>query len=161
MGHVGAPFGVKGWVKVQPYTEALDALIDYAAWWLGSEERDEWRCVPLAEAKRHAKGLVARLADCADRDSAARLRGLQVGLRRSDLPQAEPGKYYRADLEGFTAVNLQDRELGRVEGFIETGASPVLVVKGDRERLIPFVFPVLREVDAEARRIVVDWGADY
>lgn len=161
MGHFGAPFGVKGWVKVHPYTESLEALLGYPEWWLGREGRDDWRRVRVAEAACHGKALIARLEGCSDRDAAADLRGLQLGLRREQLPREKPGEYYWADLEGLEVVNLQGHALGPVTGLLETGASPVLAVKGERERLIPFVSPVVREVDLEAGRIVVDWGLDY
>jgi 16S rRNA processing protein RimM len=161
MGHIGAPFGVKGWVKVHPYTGSQDALLDYPAWWLGRGETEDWRQMPVAEATCHGKVLIARLGGCMDRDAAARLYGLRVGVPRSELPPAGTGEIYWTDLEGLSAVNLQGEELGVVDGLLETGASPVLVVKGDRERLIPFVAPVVRQVDRKAGRILVDWGADY
>ena len=161
MGHVGAPFGVKGWVKIHPYTETQDALLDYPAWLLGSEEGADWRRVRVTEAVCQGKGLIARLDDCADRDAAARLRGLQVGLRRSELPAEAAGEFYLADLEGLEVVTVRGEELGVVDGFLETGANPVMTVKGERQRLIPFVPAVVREVDLEAGRIVVDWGADF
>ena len=161
VGHVGAPFGVKGWVKIHPYTGTRDALLDYPAWWLGSEEKADWRPFRVAEAVCQGKGLIARLGDCADRDAAARLRGLQVGLWRSELPAAASGEFYLADLEGLGVVTLRGENLGVVDGFLETGASPVMTVRGERERLIPFVPAVVREVDLEAGRIAVDWGADF
>jgi 16S rRNA processing protein RimM len=136
-------------------------LLDYTAWWLGSEEKADWRRVTVTEAVSQGKGLIARLGDCADRDAAARLRGLQVGLRRSELPAEDSGEFYLADLEGLDVVTLRGEELGVVEGFLETVANPVMTVKGERERLIPFVPAVVREVDLDAGRIVVDWGADF
>lgn len=161
MGHVGAPFGVKGWVKVHPYTETQDTLLDYPAWWLGSEQKADWRQVRVTEAVRQGKGLIARLGDCADRDAAGRFSGLQVGIRRSELPAVESDEFYLADLEGLGVVTLRGEELGVVNGFLETGANPVMAVKGERERLIPFVPAVVRRVDLEAGRIVVDWDADF
>ncbi len=161
MGHVGAPFGLKGWVKVQPYTGTQDALLDYPAWWLGSEAKGEWRRVAVAEAGPHGKGLMARLEGCADRDAAARLRGQQVAVPRGELPRNDDGEYYQGDLVGLAVVNRQGEALGAVSTLLETGASPVLVVKGERERLVPFVPAVVLEVDLDAGRIMVDWGADY
>ena len=161
MGHVSAPFGVRGWVKVQPYTGTQEALLDFPAWWLGSEEKGEWRRLEVAEASPHGKGLVARLEGCADRDAAARFQGLQVAVPRSLLPRNRAGEFYQGDLLGLAVVNRQAQNLGTVSALLETGASPVLVVRGERERLLPFVPPVILEVDLEAGRIVVDWGADY
>jgi 16S rRNA processing protein RimM len=161
MGHVGAPFGVKGWVKIHPYTEALESLLDYPSWWLGHEEQGDWRRGAVAEARVHAKLLVVRLEGCSDREAALKHRGLQVAVRRDEMPESVPGEFYWVDLVGLTAINLEGVKLGTVEALIETGANRVLQVRGDRERLIPFVETVVREVDLEAGRIRVDWGADY
>jgi 16S rRNA processing protein RimM len=161
MGHVGAPFGVKGWVKVHPYTDTIESLLDYPNWWLGQEARHEWRQVEVSEADFHGKVLVARLEGSDNREAAARHRGMQVAVRRDDLPESEAGEFYWVDLVGLTVINLDGVDLGAVSGLIETGANQVLQVKGERERLIPFVGPVVREVDLAAGHIRVDWGTDY
>lgn len=161
MGHIGAPFGVKGSVKVSPCTETQEALLDYPIWWLGNEEQGGWHEVKVAEAALHGKGLIARFDGCHDRDAAARYRGKQIALRRADLPESAAGEFYWVDLVGLAVVNLEGTNLGAVAALVDTGANLVLEVKGDRERLIPFVDPVVREVDLEAGRIRVDWGADY
>jgi 16S rRNA processing protein RimM len=58
-------------------------------------------------------------------------------------------------------VNLQGEVLGTVSHLLETGAHDVLVVKGDRERLIPFVGAYVVKVDLARADLVVDWGADF
>ena len=159
MGHVTAPFGVRGWIKVRPYTETLDSLLDYPVWWLG--KNDEWREYAVLEADVHGKGLVARLDGCDAREAAEALQGSQVALPREQLPEAEENEYYWSDLVGLNVANAQGVELGQVSELLETGANDVLVVKGDRERLIPFVDPIVLEVDVAKRLIRVDWDADY
>jgi 16S rRNA processing protein RimM len=63
---------------------------------------------------------------------------------------------------GLAVLNVQDQALGQVESLIETGANQVLVVKdGERERLLPFIAHVVKEVDLSARQIRVDWGSDW
>jgi 16S rRNA processing protein RimM len=58
-------------------------------------------------------------------------------------------------------VNVQGEVLGKVTELLETGANDVLVVEGERERLLPFIAQVILQVDLEAGRINVDWGTDY
>ncbi len=88
--------------------------------------------------------------------------GCEVGICPDQLPAAEPGEYYWRDLEGLEVSNLQGERLGVVDHLMETGANDVLVVRGERERLIPFVQgPVVVAVDLEARRIRVDWDKDF
>ncbi len=159
MGYVSAPFGVRGWVKAHVFTESLRDLLDYPAWWLGS--RESWRCYPVAEASVHGKFLIARLAEVGDRETATWLTGSQIAVPRSEMPPPEEGEYYWADLIGLAVVNARGEVLGTVTGLLETGANDVLRVLRERERLIPFVDPVVLAVDLAASVIRVDWEADY
>lgn len=159
MGRIAAPFGVRGWVKIQPFTEEIDGLLDFPVWHLGRGA--DWREVKVLEADVHSKSLVARLQGCDDRDAAAALKGLEVAVPRDELPETGEDEYYWADLIGLEVVNTQGENLGKVADLLETGANDVLVVEGERERLIPFIAQVILEVDLKAGRISVDWGADY
>jgi 16S rRNA processing protein RimM len=160
MGRIIAPFGVKGWVKIQPLTEAAKNLLAYSRWWLGRGA--EWRECEVAEGKVHSEDLVvARLEGCADRDAAVAFRGSDIAVPRSQLPKARPGEYYWADLIGLSVVNTAAQVLGRIEGVMQTGANDVLIVQGERERLIPFIADVIREVDLAAGVVRVDWSAEY
>jgi 16S rRNA processing protein RimM len=160
MGRITAPFGIKGWVKVQPLTAAARNLLAYPRWWLGRGA--EWQEYEVAEGKAHSEKLVvARLAGCGDRNAAAGFRGSDIAVPRSQLPEARPGEYYWADLIGLAVVNTELQELGSIVGVMQTGANDVLVVQGGRERLIPFIAQVIREVDPVARVVRVDWDADY
>jgi 16S rRNA processing protein RimM len=160
MGRIIAPFGIKGWVKIQPLTSAAKNLLDYPNWWLGRGA--EWRECEVAEAQAHSeKVVVARFVGCTDRDVAAGYRGSDIAVPREQLPQARPGEYYWADLIGLAVVNTAEQALGRIEGVMQTGANDVLVVQGERERLIPFIAGVIREVDPAAGVVRVDWSAEY
>jgi 16S rRNA processing protein RimM len=159
MGRIGAPFGVKGWVKVQPNTAAISNLLAYGTWWIGSE--GDWQERTVEDAKVQGGAVVARLAGCEDRDAAALLRGKTVAVPRAALAPAKSGEYYWADLIGLAVANTAAVPLGRVAGMMETGANGVMVVQGERERLIPFVATVIKTVDLESGTIQVDWDADY
>lgn len=159
MGHIGVPYGVRGWVRVHAYTEYGDGLLDYPVWWLG--RNGQWRECAVLEAAEHPKSLVAHLAGCDDRDAAAALRGSEIAIPRSSLPQAGDNEYYWVDLIGLKVFNREGQLLGSVAGLLETGANDVLVVRGARERLVPFVGHVVLEVDVAAGKMVVDWGLDY
>jgi 16S rRNA processing protein RimM len=159
MGRILAPFGVKGWVKVQPNTAEIRNLLSYRNWWVGAES--DWREIAVADGRVQGNTVIARLAGCDDRDAAAELRGQTVAVPRSVLPQARNGEYYWADMIGLAVVNGEAIELGRVVGMLETGANDVLVVQGERERLIPFIALVIRDVDLASGIVRVDWAADY
>lgn len=159
MGRLAAPYGVKGWINVLPDTEYLDGLFDYPVWWV--ETPQGWQPFALEDAKVQGDHLVAKLEGIDDRDIAFRLKGKPVAVPREELPEAEDGEYYWSDLAGLAVENLQDVQLGTIEALFETGANDVMVVKGERERLIPFIDQVVKEVDLAAKRMRVDWDAEF
>ena len=160
MGRITAPFGVRGWLKLRPLTETTASLLAYRKWWVGRDA--DWQLHDVAEARLHAgDALVARLTGFESRDAASTLRGAEVAVPRSALPPAPPGQYYWADLLGSRVVNGQSQELGRVVRILQTGANDVLVVNGERERLIPFIGEVIAGMDAAEGVLRVNWGADY
>lgn len=160
LGRIGAPFGVRGWVKVLPFTAQPQNLLDFPRWWI-APAGDGWRELAIAESRVHGKALVVRPDGCADRAQAQALRGMQVAVPRSELQPARDGEYYWADLIGLSVANRDGVQFGSVEEMIATGANDVLVVRGGRERLIPFIAGVVLQVDLAGGRLVVDWGADY
>ena len=159
MGRVTAPFGVKGWVKIQPLTAQVASLCDYPVWWIG--KAGEWRDAALGEVKVSGAVLVAQFAGVNDRDAAAKLRGCEVAVPRGELPAPREDEYYWMDLIGLRVVNKEGYEFGHVARMMETGANDVLVVEGTRETLIPFIANVIRKVDFAAGEVEVDWGVDY
>jgi 16S rRNA processing protein RimM len=159
LGRIGGLFGVKGWVKVFSYTEPREAILNYPRWLLS--ERDGWREATVAEGQRHGKTVIARIDGYVDRDQAAELIGTEIAVRRDELPTAPTGQFYWSDLEGLRVVHRDGTELGRVAYLLETGANDVMVVQGDKERLVPFVMDeVVLGVDLADGRIDVDWEWD-
>lgn len=156
LGQVTGLFGVKGWVKVFSYTKPREAILDYHHWLL--RQQGDWFGTTLTAGKRHGKTIVAQVEGIADRDAAAGLIGCDIAVERDVMPAPDEGSFYWSDLEGLTVVHRDGTELGTVAELIETGANDVLVVRGDRERLIPFVAgTVVLDVDLGAGRISVNW----
>jgi len=161
MGRIAAAHGIRGWVKVQPYTEYLDSLLDYGVWWIG-QERGPWRKVEVQQCEVHNKSLAAQLPDCQDRNAAEKLKGLLIAVPRSSMPEQSKNEYYWTDLIGMEVVNESGEQLGTVVNLLETGANQVLSVnKDDGEILIPFVATAIKQVDVKNKIIHVDWQADF
>ena len=159
MGRITAPFGVRGWLKIQPYAAEARNLLAYPAWWVG--DGTDWREYAVKEARTQGRAVVARIEGCEDRDAAAALRGREIAVPRADLPAPQPNEYYWADLIGLDVVNGAGQQFGRVTRIMETGANDVLVVQGERERLIPFIADAIAAVDLEAGVVRVNWDADF
>lgn len=159
LGRISGLFGVRGWVKVYSYTEPREAVLTYDHWLLGND--GQWQPTTLAEGQRHGKTVVVRIEGYDDRDQAAALIGKEIAVSRDELPTAAEGHYYWSDLEGLRVLRSDGEELGRLAHLLETGAHDVMVIKGDRERLIPFVKDeIVLDVDLETGVITVDWEWD-
>ena len=127
MGRIVAPYGVFGWLKVVPDTEAFDGLFDYDHWWLG--KGDDWRELVVETAKVHNDVIVVKLKGIDDRDAALACKGKQIAVPRVQLPKAEENEYYWSDLIGVRVKNQQDVDFGLSVDVFETGANDVIVVK--------------------------------
>lgn len=167
MGHIIGPYGVYGWIKVNPYTEYIDGLMEYSSWWLTKDNKD-WQRVHVIAGRANGVLLNAKLKEYSDRTQALKLRGMQIAIPRDQLPDlSENGKdgYYWSDLIGTQVFNQKGEELGKVVGLFETGANDVLRIqhanKDKEEILIPFVEQYIITVDLKLSRITVDWGIDY
>lgn len=160
VGRIGSPFGVKGWVHVESYTDPPEGLLKYRDWSVrrGSGEPVARR---VAESREHASGMVARLEGIDDRDSAALLQGATISVARNELPPLKARQYYQADLMGLEVMNLQRERLGVVGHFAPTPGGMMMVVHGiGRNIWIPATPQYLNNVDLAAGRIVVDWPAE-
>ena len=167
MARIAGPFGIKGWVKLQPFTAEPESLVAYSSWWVDTDKGWELREVELSEVQ--GQSLAAKFAGCDDRDAAGAYRGRQVAVPRAAFAEAGENEFYWADLVGLKVVNALGEDLGIVSAVFETGANDVLVVErpvespieSARERLIPFTEQVVKQVDLAGRVIRVDWGSDY
>lgn len=164
MGRIVAPYGIKGWIKIQPFTQQQQGLLDYPRWQVGRD--GEWQLRTVELAKVHGATVIAKLEGIADREQAAALQGMRIAVSRDDFPAPATDEFYWADLVGLKVVNAAGVTLGSVTRVFETGANDVLVVEdkvaaNQRERLLPFIAPVIRQVDIAGGTIMVDWDADY
>lgn len=160
MGRVSGLFGVQGWVKVFSHTEPRENILQYKPLYL--ELQGKWQPIDLIDGRCQGKGIVAKFKGYADRDAASALIDVKIAVRQEQLPELAQGEYYWSELEGLKVVTTKGIELGVVDHLIETGANDVLVVKGDRERLIPYVRPdVVTELDKENGYLKVEWDPDF
>ena len=153
MGRVAGSYGVRGWVKVAPEGGAEAGLAAAKEWWIGEAAYE------VSGAKIHGATIVAKLAGIETREQALALKGSRVALPRAALPDVQDGRYYLADLLGLEVVNERGEVLGAVTRTYSNGAHDVIETSAGR--LIPWVAAVVKQVDLAARRVQVEWGADW
>ena len=136
----------------------MEALLEYQPWLLGEDKNP----LKIVAGRKQGKGLVALLPGIEDREQAITLVGQQIFVRRDQLPALAADEYYWSDLEGLDVHTTKGEVLGRVEKLMETGANDVLVIRGEREHLVPFVQgQYVTRVDLESRLIEVDWDPGF
>jgi 16S rRNA processing protein RimM len=141
-------------------TATREAILDYSPWLL--KVGAEWKAYTVINGQIQGKAIVAQLDGVDNRDLAEKLVGCTVAISREQLKPLRNNEYYWADLLGLEVVNTQGQAFGKVDSLFETGSNDVLVVQGERERLVPWIMhQVIRSVDLNEKRIVVDWDADF
>ncbi|MDT7524542.1 MULTISPECIES: ribosome maturation factor RimM [Idiomarinaceae] len=167
LGQLGAVYGVKGWLKVQSYTDDAEAIFTYSPWQIVIQGKQQ--TVTVEEWRRHNKGLIAKLAGIEDRDQAHLMTGADIIIPAEQLPELPADEFYWRDLIGMTVVNTDGYNMGVVDQIMATASNDVMVVKannndafGRTERLIPFIqSQYVQSVDKTAQRIIVDWPSDF
>lgn len=160
VGRVSGAHGIKGWIKVQSFTEPRENIAQFDSWYL--EVSGVQRVVDVEDSKRQGNSMLVKLVGIEDRDAAQALTGAVVAVSRSALPPCDPGEYYWTDLEGLTVRTMAGEVLGAVDHVLPTGAHDVLVLAGAERRMIPFVADkIVKTVDLAAGVVVVDWDASF
>jgi 16S rRNA processing protein RimM len=184
VGRIVDAWGIKGGIKVLPFSSDPQALFSSRRWFLKPPEDSPSRPAPklvraapwpsllkITDCREQGDVVVAMAQDVPDRNAAEALKGARVFVSRQSFPTAEPDEYYWIDLIGLDVINREGIALGQVSDLLDTGAHSVLRIKrpgaapdakpDEAERLIPFVAAFIDKVDLAARTISVDWGEDY
>ena len=161
VGRIGRPYGVKGWVHLQSYTEPSGNLIEYRPWLITGSGRRGWEQLDCVDVRAYRESFVGLFVDITDRSQAANLSGLNLGVPLETLPEPNSGEYYWHQLIGLPVVNEDKVMLGKVTKLMPTGANDVLVVRSETgERLIPFVAGTVDSVNLDDS-ILVRWSEDW
>jgi 16S rRNA processing protein RimM len=145
------PVGLKGEIKIYPYTESLDVFKDFPFLVFG-EERFE-----VKRVRNHQKLVAILLTGIESQEDATRLKGLLVKASARFFMPKEEDEYYWFELIGLPVFNLQGKPLGNVESIIRTSAHDILQVQTEKaELLIPMVDEIVQTIDLEKAEIVVD-----
>lgn len=159
IGKIISAYGIKGWVKIRPFTETAKSFIQYKKQFLSKNQKD-WNCIQIEKMKIQGQDVVADLG-FENRDQAIESKGQILAVDRQQLPKLEENEYYWDDLIGLNVYDSQHNDLGKVIELIETGANDVLVVSGEKERLIPYIPQVIVKIDLTEKRIDVDWDKEF
>ncbi len=185
VGRVLGAWGIKGGIRVMPFSKDPQALFSSRRWFIQPPEAPAAGPRPvvavfppvlrITHSKEQGDAVVATAQELPDRNAAEAMKGARIFIARSSFPTAGDGEFYWIDLIGLAVANRQGEALGTVIGLLDTGAHSVLRLQrpaselaaadgaspDSSERLIPFVKAFIDDVDLAGKRITVDWGLDY
>ncbi|MBR0208524.1 MAG: 16S rRNA processing protein RimM [Oscillospiraceae bacterium] len=147
-GRIVNTHGVTGEVKIEVWLDSPEYFRTFKRLYLGGTEKK------ILSARPHKSFLIARLEGVDDLNTAMALKGKTVEILRADA-HLKKGEFFVQDILGFTVVDEQGKEVGRLVDAEETPASMIYVVRGEREHLIPAVKEFILSIDAEREQIRV------
>jgi 16S rRNA processing protein RimM len=156
VGIVRKPHGLTGEVSVELVTDFPQRFAPgiQLVWTRGTEERP----LTLAAARPHGKRLLLTFEGISSVDEARSLAGGDLSVGQGVAFPVPSGFFYSHELEGFPCVDEQGNPLGVVRGLGQTPAGPLLTLEtvSGKEALVPFVEEMVRKIDREGRRIVLE-----
>ena len=181
VGLVSGLHGVQGALKIKSFCEPAEGIFNYRPWSLARPgfgasgaliNNSASKCLAWAERpllvgvpikiRGSGTSLAARFAEIEDRDQAGLWIGSLVTVPHSCLPKLGSGDYYWRDLVGLNVENLQGVAFGVIAEMMATGSNDVMVVNGDRQRLVPYIpGQFVMNVDLALRKIIVDWDPEF
>ncbi|RME48480.1 MAG: 16S rRNA processing protein RimM [Chloroflexi bacterium] len=154
VGQIVKPHGVRGEVVVEVLTDYPGRFALLETVYLNEKDPQP---VPLENVRFHKERVLLKLGGCDDRTAAEKLRGEMILIPFSEAMPLEADQYYQDDLIGLQVWTTDEEHLGEVVEILETGANEVFIVHGGRgEVLLPAIPDVIREIDLEAKRMVVE-----
>jgi 16S rRNA processing protein RimM len=152
---IGAAHGVRGEVRLWPFTQDPMAVASYGP----LETQDGARRFEIESARAAGNHLVVRLKGVGDRDAAQALTNIELYVSRDRLPTIEESDtYYHSDLVGLDAIGEDGAQIGTVHAVHDFGAGAVLEITplGSGETLmLPFTAVTVPKVDLDAKQVVV------
>lgn len=151
IGRLQKPFGIRGEIRVQAYTETFEAF-EKSEWLQVKEKR-----MTIKQIRVH-KGSVLVLFDGINTpEQASEFSGQLIQTSERNLPAKDEDEYYYFELIGLDVFTKSGRHLGKITEIMATGANDVFVVNGDcGEVLIPFIDDVVTEIDLATKKVQVD-----
>jgi 16S rRNA processing protein RimM len=171
-------WGIKGGIKIKPFSADPQALFSSKRWYVQAGERPGTlpkpaqpnaaplpRLLRVIQAREQGDLIVATCQEIGDRNAAEAMAGARVFIPRTSFPTPADDEFYWVDLIGLAVRNRTGLHLGTVTTLIETGPHCVLSIQPDDAAsepvLIPFVNAYVDQVDRPNGVIHVDWDLSY
>lgn len=155
VGQIVNTFGVKGMLKVKPFTDDVNRFEELKKVYICKKEKLEE--VEIEEVKYHKDMVLLKVKGIDDMNEAEKVKGLYLKIDRKNAKKLPKGTYFIADLLGLEVYSDKEEFLGKVQDIFRTGANDVYVVKDEKGKqlLLPGIPEVIKEIDLEKEKIIV------
>ena len=155
IGQIVNTFGIKGMVKVKPFTDNINKFDELKQIYIQNKEgKKEYQ---IEEVKYHKQMVLIKFKGINNPEDADLLRGSYLIINRKDQKPLEEGTYYIVDLLGLDVYTDKNVLLGKLEDIYNTGSNDIYVVKDElgKQVLLPAISEVIRNIDIENGKIIV------
>jgi 16S rRNA processing protein RimM len=160
VGKFGRPQGIKGLVRVISFTDPRENVLNYRNWFI--QLRGVWHAIKHTDDSLMSPHLVTRIDGYPTRERVAELTNVPIAVAATDLPKLKQGEFYWHQLIGMRVIHEHGQVFGTVESLFATGSNDVLVVVGEKRRLIPYLMDdVIQTIDTDRGVITVCWDVDF
>lgn len=149
VGQIVNTHGVRGELKVQPWCDVPEQFLDFTTLYLDGQP------VQPESVRLHKGTVLLMLSGVDDMDAALHLKNKTLSVHRADLHLPE-GRYLNAELIGLTVLDaVTGAEVGTIRDVLIYPANNVLVVRGEKEYLIPAVPAFIEKTDLDAGTMTI------
>ncbi|RME08876.1 MAG: 16S rRNA processing protein RimM [Anaerolineae bacterium] len=153
VGKLHRPHGVSGEMRMSVWTDFPERIVPGARFYVGEQRL----AVSVRSARWHGGQMLIAFEEYSDREQVGVFRNQLLYVRSADLPPLAEGKIYLHQMLGLQVFTEEGEALGVIEGFLETGANDVLVLRTPegKELLLPDIELVVKQIDLQAGAVYV------
>lgn len=155
IGQIVNTFGIKGMVKVKPFTDDIRRFDELKTVYV--EKNNNQTEYEIEEVKYHKDMVLIKFKGIDKVEQAEMLRNSYLTVSRDSVEKLEEGRYYIVDLLGLEVYTDEQTLLGTLEDIFNTGSNDIYVVKDKQGKqiLLPAIQDVIKQIDIENKKIIV------
>ena len=155
IGQIVNTFGIKGMVKVKPFTDDIRRFDELKTVYV--EKNNNQTEYEIEEVKYHKDMVLIKFKGIDKVEQAEMLRNSYLTVSRDSVEKLEEGRYYIVDLLGLEVYTDEQILLGTLEDIFNTGSNDIYVVKDNQGKqiLLPAIQDVIKQIDIENKKIIV------
>ena len=155
IGQIVNTFGIKGMVKVKPFTDDITRYDDLEKVYVQTNKtKKEY---DIEEVKYHKDMVLIKFKGIDKVEEAELLRNAYLKVNRKDEPELEEGTYYIVDLIGLDVYSDEGNLLGKIDDIFNNGSADIYVIKDElgKQLLLPAISDVIKEINLEEKKVIV------